>query len=157
MKGNLKDPLLQHNTKLNSSFNIKNNYLNRKSSDESIKEGYFWANIDSTWTILDQKRLVSMDYLYHRSLEFHNNHHTFRATGDYNYTIELGEMNLNEIAYEIYLFEKNRFIIYLFSFCLFVCFLLFIYLFVYRYSSQPRLILCQDVIKYLTRFKLPEE
>lgn len=76
--------------------------------DESVKEGYFWANIDSTWTILDQKRLVSMDYLYHRSLEFHNNHHTFRATGDYDYTKDLGPMDPHDIAFELFKFEQGR-------------------------------------------------
>jgi hypothetical protein len=80
----------------------------KDSDDESVREGYFWANIDSTWTILDQKRLVSMDYLYHRSLEFHNNHHTFRATGDYDYTKDLGAMDPHETAFEIFRFERNR-------------------------------------------------
>jgi hypothetical protein len=78
------------------------------SEDESVKEGYFWANLDSTWTILDQKRLVSLDFLYHRSLEFHNNHHTFRATGDYDYTKDLGPMDPHEIAFEVFHFQKDR-------------------------------------------------
>jgi hypothetical protein len=78
------------------------------SDDESVREGYFWANIDSTWTILDQKRLVSMDYLYHRSLEFHNNHHTFRATGDYDYTKELGEIDPFNVVCEVIEFQKDR-------------------------------------------------
>lgn len=80
----------------------------RQSSDESVREGYFWANIDSAWTILDQKRLVSMDYLYHRSLEFHNNHHTFRATGDYDYTIDMGSMQELDLVCEVFEFRKGR-------------------------------------------------
>jgi hypothetical protein len=78
------------------------------SEDESVKEGYFWANLDSTWTILDQKRLVSLDFLYHRSLEFHNNHHTFRATGDYDYTKDLGQLNFSNVVCEILEFRQER-------------------------------------------------
>jgi hypothetical protein len=100
MAGNLKEPLLDEG------------FLNRirraSSEDESVKEGYFWANLDSTWTILDQKRLVSLDFLYHRSLEFHNNHHTFRATGDYDYTKDLGPMDPHEIAFEVFQFQRDR-------------------------------------------------
>jgi hypothetical protein len=78
------------------------------SEDESVKEGYFWANLDSTWTILDQKRLVSLDFLYHRSLEFHNNHHTFRATGDYDYTKDLGQLNFSNVVCEVTEFREDR-------------------------------------------------
>jgi hypothetical protein len=100
MAGNLKEPLLDEG------------FLNRirraSSEDESVREGYFWANLDSTWTILDQKRLVSLDFLYHRSLEFHNNHHTFRATGDYDYTKDLGQLNFSNVVCEILEFRQER-------------------------------------------------
>ena len=122
MKGTLKDPLLTspyHSnpsrppppSSLPTNFNKKssnNFFLKRESSDESVKEGYFWATIDSTWTILDQKRLVSMDYLYHRSLEFHNNHHTFRATGDFDYTKGILFQSDNDLVCEILEFRNDR-------------------------------------------------
>ena len=62
---------------------------------------YYWANFEWKWTLLDQKRLVSMDYLIHRSLEFHNNHHTFRASGKFDYTDVMGDPMMNDLAMEV--------------------------------------------------------
>jgi hypothetical protein len=89
-------------TAVNTKSNGRNASVETRGSsrsDDSIKEGFFWATLDTNWTVLDQKRLVSMDYLYHRSLEFHNNHHTFRATGaDYDYTKQLDPMGDGSLA-----------------------------------------------------------
>eukprot|EP00602_Paraphysomonas_sp_CaronLab_P004253 CAMPEP_0185028282 /NCGR_PEP_ID=MMETSP1103-20130426/13937_1 /TAXON_ID=36769 /ORGANISM="Paraphysomonas bandaiensis, Strain Caron Lab Isolate" /LENGTH=633 /DNA_ID=CAMNT_0027562657 /DNA_START=9 /DNA_END=1910 /DNA_ORIENTATION=- len=107
----------------------------RRSSDSdgrSVKEGFFWADIDSTWTVLDQKRLVSMDYLYHRSLEFHNNHHTFRATGDFDYTKALENLPPHEIVCEILEFRRDSTV------------------------QQPRSIIYADLESTLNSYQLPE-
>lgn len=42
--------------------------------------GFFWARYNSSWTYLDQRRLIGLDSLFHRSLEFHNNEFNFKAT-----------------------------------------------------------------------------
>ena len=71
------------------------------------KGDYYWANFESKWTLLDQKRLVSMDYLIHRSLEFHNNHHTFRASGNYDYSLEMPSPHGPELALEVQRFSAE--------------------------------------------------
>ena len=83
---------------------------NQQSTKKNIKQDngdYYWADFESKWTVLDQKRLVSMDYLCHRSLEFHNNHHTFRASGNYDYSIEMGPPLLSDYAMEVQKFHPD--------------------------------------------------
>lgn len=83
---------------------------NQPSMTKSIKQDagdYYWANFESKWTLLDQKRLVSMDYLIHRSLEFHNNHHTFRASGNFDYTGDMEAPLMSDFAMEVQSFHPG--------------------------------------------------
>lgn len=38
-----------------------------------------WAELNEKWTFIDQRRLNSVDGLFHRSLEYHNLNHSFRV------------------------------------------------------------------------------
>lgn len=49
-----------------------------------------------------------MDYLIHRSLEFHNNHHTFRASGNFDYSGEMGPPLMSDFALEVQLFPPGE-------------------------------------------------
>lgn len=40
----------------------------------------FWTENRKQWTFMDQKRLVSIEHLFLRTMEFHNNDHSFRTT-----------------------------------------------------------------------------
>jgi hypothetical protein len=87
-----------------SSLNNQDTSVNQAHMKKTIKQDkgdYYWANFESKWTLLDQKRLVSMDYLIHRSLEFHNNHHTFRASGNFDYSTDIGPPLLSDFAMEV--------------------------------------------------------
>ena len=93
-------------TSLNNAA-INPNAGNTKKSIKHDSGDYYWAKFESKWTLLDQKRLVSMDYLIHRSLEFHNNHHTFRASGNFDYSGELGDPQMSDFALEVQMFHPH--------------------------------------------------
>ena len=49
-----------------------------------------------------------MDQLYSRSLEYHNNHHSFRATGAFDYTKEDEELGSGDIAADVHIFTAEN-------------------------------------------------
>jgi hypothetical protein len=82
--------------------------IQRGSDVGSETDGYFWREYESYWTKLDQKKLISIDYLNHRNMEFHNNHHTFRVTSTYDDNdMEISKDN-NEDVLDIEIFDDSR-------------------------------------------------
>lgn len=75
------------------------------------QEKFFWAKYVAQWTVIDQKRLVSVDALFSRSLEFHNNIHSFRSWDIFEIIDNdvVSEEELDEIALEIAYFDETQF------------------------------------------------
>lgn len=73
---------------------------------------------ESFWTRLDQKKLISLDYLIHRALEFHNNHHTFQTTRKVDYD-EFDENYDDDIILDSFISTtaKYKFLIFLLLIC----------------------------------------
>ena len=80
----------------------------RLSLVSNLDEETAWPKYDAEWTPLDRLRLVQLDTLYNRSLEFHNNHHSFRATGGYDYTKDDAPLHPRDIAVEVNIFSFNK-------------------------------------------------
>ena len=70
-----------------------------------VNDQYTWIDCSTSWTVVDQRRLNSINNLYNRSLEFHNNHHYFCASHEIDKMVKLRCRNPNEIVLEALLFS----------------------------------------------------
>ena len=70
----------EHST--HASYSSRGNLLSESFSIFSTVEDdpYGTKHNRPNWTLVDHKRLCSINELYNRSIEFHNNDHSFRAT-----------------------------------------------------------------------------
>lgn len=80
-------------------------------NEHGEQEKFFWAKYVSQWTVKDQRRLVSVDALFSRSLEFHNNIHSFRSWDIFEIIDNdvVPEEEQDEIALEVAYFDESKF------------------------------------------------
>jgi hypothetical protein len=61
-----------------------------------------------SWSTLDQKRLISMDYLASRVFQIHRMDHTYRHTDEQNLTKYLGALQSGDYVVDLLVFSGNR-------------------------------------------------
>ena len=71
------------------------------------EDHFTWIDCAASWTIVDQRRLNSINHLYNRSLEFHNNHHSFRATLGGESLRAMHSKGADEIVIEVHTFTSD--------------------------------------------------
>jgi hypothetical protein len=82
----------------------------------NVQEENLWESYDEfcqvvapvSWSTLDQKRLISMDYLASRVFQIHSMDHTYRHTDQHNLTKYLGELQSSNHVVDLLLFSGNR-------------------------------------------------
>jgi hypothetical protein len=98
---------------LKTALHVREAMLDQESTPNPIS---FWRKYDDfmlgpDWSVLDQIRLLSIDYLFRRSFEFHNNHHTFHCSGDFDYTSHLPDLSPTDIAVQLMRFSFGRYLL----------------------------------------------
>jgi hypothetical protein len=85
----------------------------REKTAHNHETASYWRRYDDSTLVADlslsdQIRLLSIDYLFRRSAEFHSNHHFFHPTTAYDYTEDFDSIYPNAVVAEIQLFDDPK-------------------------------------------------